>query len=254
MPDKRYDKFRYFLKDSIRQEVDFNMTDQMQGVPPPPVVKPPGEGKPGVHLRPPDEMIEIGEMGAIPLADAIRRRHSRRNYKDVPLEIDELSWLLWATQGIVREVGEGTAFRTVPSAGCRHAFETYLLVFNVKGLDEGIYRFLPDENMLWEVSRPERLGEKLHTATLGQDFTAHSAVTFAWTAIPRRMEWRYAEAAHKVIAIDIGHVCQNLYLAVEAIGCGTCAIGAYHQEGMDGLLGVDGDEEFTIYMASVGRV
>jgi nitroreductase len=57
-----------------------------------------------------------------------------------------------------------------------------------------------------------------------------------------------------VIAIDAGHVCQNLYLACAAIGAGTCAIGAYHQEKMDALLGVDGVDEFTIYLAPVGKI
>ena len=251
MTGKRYKRYRDFLKDSIRQEVDFSRTDQMQGVPPPPIGKPPENGKPGIPLARPEELLSFGEIS---LGEAIRRRNSRRNYKEAPLSLEELSWLLWVTQGIVREVGEGTAFRTVPSAGCRHSFETYLIVFNVTGLEQGIYRYLAREHMLLEVSRPERLGQKLAVATLGQDFSARSAVTFAWTAIPQRMEWRYAEAAHKVIAIDIGHVCQNLYLAVEAIGAGTCAMGAYHQEGMDMLLGVDGEDEFTIYMASVGKV
>ncbi|MFO7569003.1 MAG: nitroreductase family protein, partial [Smithellaceae bacterium] len=68
-----------------------------------------------------------------------------------------------------------------------------------------------------------------------------------------RMEWRYDLAAHKVIAIDAGHVCQNLYLACEAIGAGTCAVAAYDQEACDALLGVDGHEEFTIYLAPVGN-
>jgi SagB-type dehydrogenase family enzyme len=67
------------------------------------------------------------------------------------------------------------------------------------------------------------------------------------------MEWRYEIAAHKVIAIDVGHVCQNLYLACEAIGAGTCAMAAYDQEGIDRLLRIDGQDEFTIYIASVGR-
>ena len=79
-------------------------------------------------------------------------------------------------------------------------------------------------------------------------------MTFLWTAIPYRMEWRYDIAAHKVIAIDAGHVCQNLYIACEAIGAGTCAVAAYHQELMDSLLGVDGTEEFTLYLAAVGKV
>jgi SagB-type dehydrogenase family enzyme len=68
------------------------------------------------------------------------------------------------------------------------------------------------------------------------------------------MEWRYDVAAHKVIALDAGHVCQNLYLACEAINAGTCAIAAYDQQALDALLGVDGTEEFTIYLAPVGKV
>jgi SagB-type dehydrogenase family enzyme len=67
------------------------------------------------------------------------------------------------------------------------------------------------------------------------------------------MEWRYGIAAHKVIAIDAGHVCQNLYLACEAIGAGACAIAAYDQEGMDKLLRIDGDDEYAVYLASVGK-
>ena len=76
---------------------------------------------------------------------------------------------------------------------------------------------------------------------------------FIWTTIPNRMEWRYSVVSHKIIALDAGHVCQNLYLACESIGCGTCAIGAYDQEKMDKFLGVDGEEEFAIYAAPVGR-
>ena len=57
----------------------------------------------------------------------------------------------------------------------------------------------------------------------------------------------------KVIAIDMGHVCQNLYLASEAVGCGTCAIAVYDQQRSDSLVDVDGQDEFTIYMAPVSK-
>ena len=67
------------------------------------------------------------------------------------------------------------------------------------------------------------------------------------------MEWRYGHASHKVIAIDAGHVCQNLYLACEAIGAGACAMAAYDQEALDRPLQVDGEDEFAIYLASVGK-
>jgi len=72
--------------------------------------------------------------------------------------------------------------------------------------------------------------------------------------VPYRMEWRYGLAAHKIIALDAGHVCQNLYLACEAIGADTWAVGAYHQQLMDRLVRVDGADEFVVYLAPVGKV
>jgi SagB-type dehydrogenase family enzyme len=168
--------------------------------------------------------------------------------------MEELSFLLWATQGIQRLVGERASFRTVPSAGARHALESYVYAQRIEGPDRGLYRYLPVEHELVLECQDAALEKNLSHAILGQDFIAEAAATFVWTAIPYRMEWRYGLAAHKAIALDAGHVCQNLYLACEAISAGTCAIAAYHQEKMDALLRVDGEEEFTIYLAPVGKV
>ena len=195
----------------------------------------------------------LGNIGSVDLKRCIANRKSCRDYLDTPLSLDELSFLLWATQGVRLKLDSGHALRTVPSAGCRHAFETWLCVLNVEGLEKGIYRYLPVEYELLFVQAPENLETRIVRASLGQSFTADAAVTFIWTAIPYRMEWRYGLAAHKVIALDAGHVCQNLYLACTAIGAGTCAIAAYHQAGMDALIGVDGQEEFTIYLATAGK-
>jgi SagB-type dehydrogenase family enzyme len=97
------------------------------------------------------------------------------------------------------------------------------------------------------------LVDDVHTGT-NEQYVHDSAVVFIWTAIPYRSEWRYGLLAHKMIAQDSGHLCQNLYLACESIGIGTCAIGAYNQDAMDQILGVDGHDEFTIYVATVGRL
>jgi SagB-type dehydrogenase family enzyme len=67
------------------------------------------------------------------------------------------------------------------------------------------------------------------------------------------MEWRYGPAAHRVLLLDAGHVCQNLYLSAEALGAGACAIGAYDQLALDSLLRLDGEEEFVLYLAPVGK-
>ena len=242
---------RDFLKDSIRKGLDFSHTDQNLGAPIPPIEKPYAADALRIDLARPDG---LKGKHAVDLASAIANRRSRRSYRREPLSLDELSFLLWATQGVRGKVTEGHAYRTVPSAGCRHALETYLAVVKVDGLDEGVYRYLPLSHQLLLEFAEEDLGAKLVAATLGQAFVARAAITFIWTAIPYRMEWRYGLAAHKVIAIDAGHVCQNLYLACEAIGAGTCAIAAYDQEAVDRLLRLDGDDEFVIYPAPVGKV
>lgn len=245
------EQFSYFLKDSVRLTIDFALTDQNRGIRPPPIEKPFSADSKRISLVSPDEFKNIagGDLVA-----AIRNRKSHRQFTPEPLTIEELSFLLWATQGVREIVSEYAVFRTVPSAGCRHALETYLCVINVEGLEDGIYRYLPVKNQLLVVSPGKNLAHKITKATLNQSFIGKAPVIFIWAAIPYRMEWRYDVAAYKVIALDAGHVCQNLYLATSAIGAGTCAIAAYHQELMDELIGVDGENEFAIYLAPVGKI
>ncbi len=242
---------RSFLKDTVRLSIDFSQTDQHRGVPPPPLEKPyPAEAQ-RIDLTP------IGQWKNIPGADvetAIRIRESRRDFSSQALTLEELSFLLWATQGIRQRLNRGTALRTVPSAGARHALETYLGVLSVSGLEPACYRYLPLEHQLLLEFTDQQMRQNLIEATLGQEFIGQAAVVFIWTAVPYRMEWRYGLAAHKVIALDAGHVCQNLYLACEAIQAGMCAVAAYHQELIDKFLHLDGKEEFVIYLAPVGKV
>jgi SagB-type dehydrogenase family enzyme len=80
-----------------------------------------------------------------------------------------------------------------------------------------------------------------------------AAVVFIWSAIPGRTEWKYAYLAHRMIAMEAGHVCQNLYLAAQSCGLGVCALLSYHQPQVDELLELDGIEEFTLYLACVGK-
>lgn len=243
--------YREFLKDSLRLEINFHLTDQNQGIDPPPVQKPP---RPDQQLIALPGQTAFAAFAGTDLVNAIADRKSHRRFKQQPLSLTELAFLLWSTQGIREVIQTGCALRTVPSAGCRHAFETYLLVSNVTDLVNGIYRYLPMEHALVLEQEKNDFQAELTPASLGQNFISTAPVTFAWTVIPYRMEWRYHIAAHRVIAMDVGHVCQNLYLACEALGAGTCAIAAYNQELMDQLLTVDGNEEFTIYLAPVGKV
>ena len=251
MPESPIDRYRYFLKDTVRQTIDFSQTAQGRGLERPPLEKPFDPNAERIDLVP---VGQWNDTGRTDLESAIGNRKSRRSYSPEPLTLAELSFLLWATQGVRGQRQGGLTLRTVPSAGARHALETYLYAFCVDGLEPGLYRYLPLEHQLLFEFHVDGASEKFAQATLGQKFTGQGAVTFIWTTIPYRMEWRYDLAAHKVIAMDAGHVCQNLYLACEAIGAGTCAIAAYDQQLMDQLLKIDGEDEFTIYLAPVGKV
>ncbi|SJZ84903.1 SagB-type dehydrogenase domain-containing protein [Trichlorobacter thiogenes] len=241
---------RWFLTDRVRDLVDWWGTPQSQGEEPPPVQKPVADGL---------ELISLPERAdwnipSYDLVEAIASRESQRRFSNTPLRLDELAFLLWSTQGVRERLHGAAVLRTVPSAGCRHPFETYLVVLRVAGLVPGVYRYLPLDHALILESVPADLAQRITAATRGQRFAGQAAVTFVWSAIPARTEWRYAEASAKVIALDAGHVCQNLYLACGAIGCGTCAIAAYDQDLADALIGGDGNDEFVVYLSPVGKL
>jgi SagB-type dehydrogenase family enzyme len=258
------ESYRKLLKSDRWEEWWQHETDQRKGIPPPPPQKPYPEDADLVDLIRPEQLT----VGGMPLIEAIRRRRSRREFTGEPLTLEELSFLLWATQGV--DVDAARAFqgwltskgsaaaakttytlRTVPSAGARHPFETYPLVYRVEGLEPGLYRYLPLEHKLLFLYAGDQLIERAANAFM--KWVQHSAVVFIWTTIPARMEWRYSIVAHKMIAQESGHVCQNLYLACEAIGAGACAT-THDQAKVDTILEVDGEDEFAIYVAPVGKV
>lgn len=226
-----------------------SLSDQQNRVPAPPLEKPyPGDG----HSVP---LPEPGRISVPPLdlRSAIEKRRSARRYTAEALTQEELSYLLWCTQGIQRAVQPYYTLRNVPSAGGRHALETCLLVNRVGGLDPGLYRYLAFSHRLLPIDTSGGLADRTMAACLGQAFVRASAVTFIWSCVIYRMSWRYSERAYRLVHLDAGHVCQNLYLAAEQIGCGTCAIGAFDDLLMADLVGIDGEEEFIIYCAAVGK-
>lgn len=195
------------------------------------------------------------EVSCSDLAELLITGRSRRQFSTRDLTLNELSYLLYMADGLVEIVGDGKASRrTAPSGGARHPFETYLAINRVEGLKPGIYRHLFLSNQLELCFEDESLEQKLTEATMGQKFCGMAPVTFIWSNIPARGEWRYHVRAAKLALLDIGHVCQNLYLACESIGLGTCALAAYDQEAMDRVISVDGEEEFVLYMAPVGAI
>ena len=189
------------------------------------------------------------------LVALIRDRRSARVYTDETVTMAQLSFLLWATQGIKAIRGKSYAtLRTVPCGGARHEFETYLLIRRVEGLKPGAYHYLPLEHALEFLHPVDEMEHPITESLSGQKWAEKASVVFYWSMVPYRAEWRYGIYAHRVTMIDLGHVGQNLYLACTGAGLGTCTLGAFSHEICNELFRLDGEEEYVVYAAPVGTV
>jgi len=120
-------------------------------------------------------------------------------------------------------------------------------------LKAGLYRFLAIEHKLQEVDMSDDIAERVTAGCFGQRFVLNSAITLILTAVRCRMMWRYTERGYRYMHLDAGHVMQNLYLCSEAIDSGVCAIAAFYDDQIIATLGVDGVDQFTVYVGALGK-
>jgi len=192
---------------------------------------------------------EAGRRGAN-LWQCLAQRRSQRDYLDRPLTQTEVAALLWATQGITGSMG-GYQFRAAPSAGALYPVETYLAVHRVEGVAPGIWHFQVLDFALELVAAGD-FRQPLAAAGLAQGFLAEAGAVFIWTGVLNRARWKYRERAVRYLFLDAGHICGNLMLAATALGLGVCPVGAFFDEEVEGLVGVDQKDEVALYLAAVG--
>ena len=185
------------------------------------------------------------------LYSLLQSRRSRRNYSRHPVSLDELSLLLWAMQGVTAQAGP-YYLRTAPSAGALYPIETYVVAERVAGIGPGIYHFDVKGFQLEILQKGDYLNDVASMA-LGQGFLRDASCVFIWSAILRRTMSKYGSRGLRYIFMDVGHICQNMLLAVEALGLGACPVAAFFDDEVNELLGLDGKEETVIYMAALGR-
>lgn len=209
-------------------------------------------GRPSRYKSYPDvsrvELPDPRGFRGLSVEEALEARRSVRDYDAQPIALAELSRLLHAAQGITEE---RPAFRAAPSAGALYPIELYPVVHGVDTLASGVYHYAVQSH---ELERLQKGDFRSHVtgAGLHQRFLGQSAVVFLLTAIFQRTRWRYRERAYRYVLLEAGHIAQNLYLAATSMGLGACAVGAFYDNQYDELLGLDGEEEATLYVISVG--
>jgi len=210
--------------------------------------------QPGLYKEYPDakriDLPPAEPLNNCPLRDALRNRRSIRDFTDVPISGQSLSYLLWASTGISRRE-HGYEFRTAPSAGALYPIETYVCVNNIQAIPAGVYHYNVKGHYLEFLKQGNHAGD-VARAALDQQMCGAAAVVFIWTAVFQRSKWKYGQRAYRYVYLDAGHVAENLALTATSLDLGSCPVAALYDDEVNSLIGVDGIEESVIYMTVVG--
>ncbi len=203
-------------------------------------------GVPVVALPEPD----LG--GGLTTEVAISRRRSTRDYASAPMSQAELSRLLFLTGGISADRW-GNARRTAPSSGALYPIEVYAVVHRVDGIEPGVYHYAYREHAL-DVVRVGDFRAQVVDQAIAQEFLGECGVVLFLTMILQRMRPKYQDRSYRYGLLEAGHLGENAYLAATSMGLGACGVGAFMDDAINAMLGVDGVEEAVVYMLAAGRV
>jgi SagB-type dehydrogenase family enzyme len=192
------------------------------------------------------------EFRGISVEEALRKRRSIREYSKKPLALSEISQLLWAAQGITGKI-YGTLLRTAPSAGALYPFEIYIFVNNVENLKSGLYHFSVRDHSIVLIKEGD-FRDKLLRASLEQEMVKDAAAVFVLSAIFDRIRSKYGERGYRYVYMEAGHISQNIYLQATSMGLGTVVIGAFVDDKINNLIGIDGRKEAVIAIQPVGKL
>ncbi|MCX7917436.1 MAG: SagB/ThcOx family dehydrogenase [bacterium] len=183
--------------------------------------------------------------GKISVEEALKRRRSVRDYKQLPLTLKELSQILWATDGKTIDWGG----RTAPSAGATYPLEIYVVVGNVENLKSGLYYYEIDTHTL-KIIKEGDLRQELSKAAYNQISIKNAPIVIVIAGIFERTTNRYGKRGERYVFMEVGHCGQNIHLQAEALGLGTVMIGAFEDDKVKSVLGI---KEDVFYLCPVGK-
>ncbi|MFA5795402.1 MAG: SagB/ThcOx family dehydrogenase [Candidatus Brocadiia bacterium] len=180
--------------------------------------------------------------GTMSLEEAILKRHSVRAYKSDELTSEQLSQLLWSAQGL--NPRKKFMARNAPSAGGVYPMEVYVLD------KAGIYQYIAKSHSLKQVKTGDTrklLGE----AAYGQSYIVQASVDIVLAGDVAKCAKHYGDRASRYVAMEVGHIGQNISLEAVALGLGTVMIGAFDDEKVNEVLSLP-DNLSAFYIIPVG--
>ena len=186
-----------------------------------------GQGAEAIKLPPPVK------QGGMPLAEALGVRRAVRRFASRPLDLAQISQLLWSADG----TSDPRGLRTAPSAGATYPLDLYLVVGEggVKDVPAGVYHYLVAAHALTTVALGD-IGAAVPRASLQQSWMTQAPVMVVITGEYRRCAARYGERGVRYTHLEAGNVSQNLFLAAEALGLGAGIVGAFEDKALAQVL------------------
>ncbi len=186
--------------------------------------------------------------GNVSVETALQKRRSVRSYAMTPLSLEDMGQLLWAAQGTTSPHG----FRTAPSAGALYPLEVYIVIGNVSGINDGIYRYLPREHALNLIQSGDYRG-KLSSAALGQACVREAPAVIVFTGISSRITGKYGQRGIQYMMMEAGHAAQNVCLQAVARQIGVVPVGAFKENQVRQIFQID-QSELPLYLLPFGKI
>lgn len=199
-----------------------------------------------IKLPPPNPSLASNPTGI-----NISMRRSFRDFKPKPISLSTLSTLLYLVVGITAWEDQWP-LRAYPSAGALQPVEAYIIANYVNSIDMGLYHYNVQDHVL-EVLKKSDLRETIVNIALDQDFLYNASVILILSIVYSRTLWKYGDRAYRYALLDTGASMENAYLVATAMGLGACAIGAYYDDDLNNLLGLNENEEMTQVMIAIGH-
>jgi len=197
----------------------------------------------GENIMLPDPFLD----SPISIEQALSERRSVRDYSNAPLTLAEISQLLWAAQGITHPSG----YRTAPSAGALYPLEVYRVAGIGENLPAGVYLYNPEKHLLKLVSKGD-IRSQLSAAALGQEPVENAAAVIVIAAVYDRTTGKYGDRGIRYVHMEVGSAAQNIYLQAVSLDLGTVFIGAFDDEEIKKVVGLQ-DQEQPLCIMPVGR-
>jgi nitroreductase len=190
----------------------------------------------GIQELKPIELPPPRSEGGMPLINALKLRHSTREFSDRPLPPQTLSDLLWAAFGINRPDG----FRTAPCARYIIAIDIYL------AMTEGVWIYEPKAHALL----PHLAGD-IRAETGIQDFVKTAPLNLVYVAHGERLLDTPPEERRLLTSVDTGFIGQNVYLFCASEGLVTVFRGSVDHSKLKRTLKLP-HQQFVTFAQTVG--